>query len=375
MLLFVYTFLSLILILIASKKDIKIPFSIIVIFAFFFRIFITLLFLTSRSDDINTFLRDGQYLLDRSPKYDASYFPFIGYFGMAALYLKNYIPPHIFLKIIFTVFDVAILFPLYYLSKRNLQTVLIYSLNPISIIIINIHGQMESIPLFFFLSGILFFMKNKLLTSILTLSYAIYTKPWPVLFVIPLIKKSKNKFLFILLAFFPIILTVIHSLFFPTSISDIFTRVKDHRGIFGAWGLSKVVLYFTSYHLSPFIELLMRRFFIVSFMVFSLFREDKNILKTILMVMLFLFVFTPTFGIQWFTWLVPFIIIVKPKLWRIFLAVGSIYIGFGFAWDAYQYFRDIMPLWNSVVTRIGFLTWLFLVGMFFKNLHLSSQKH
>ena len=359
MLLFSYTFVSLALIWIVAKKNIRIPFPLIIILAFVLRLFITLAFLTSKSDDLNTFLRDGQYLLDRNPKYDASYFPFIAYLGMTAIYLKNVIHPYIFLKIIFTLFDVAILFPLYYLSKKNLQSVLIYALNPISIIVLNIHGQMESIPLFFFLSAVLFFRKNKLLGSVLTLSYAIYTKPWPVLFVIPLIKKAKKKFLFVLLAFFPIFLTLIHVLFFPTPLAAIIERVKNHRGIFGAWGLSKIALYLTNYNLNPLIEQLMRRIFLLAFIIFSLFREEKNIVKSILMVMLFLFVFTPTFGIQWFAWLVPFIIIVRPKLWRLFLVFASIYLTFGFAWDAYQYFRDISTVWNSVITRVGFLVWIF----------------
>src|SRR3989338_1299724 len=205
MLLFIYTLLSLVLIWLVSKKEIKTPFSAIVIFAFCLRIFVTLVFLTSKSDDINTFLRDGQYLIDRNPKYDASYFPFIAYLGMTAIYLKNVIHPYIFLKIIFTIFDVAILFPLYYLSKKNLQAVLIYALNPISIITLNIHGQMESIPMFFFLTGLYLFLKSKILASILILSFAIYTKPWPLLFVAPLIKKSPKKFIFILLGLFPLV--------------------------------------------------------------------------------------------------------------------------------------------------------------------------
>ena len=374
MLLFGYSLISLILIWIISKRNIKIPFKIIVIFAFILRIFVTLVFLTSKSDDINTFLRDGQYLLDQNPKYEASYFPFIAYLGMAAIYLKNLIHPYIFLKIIFTLFDVAILFPLYYLSKKNLQSVLIYALNPISIIVLNIHGQMESIPLFFFLSGVLFFMKNKLLSSILTLSYAIYTKPWPVLFVIPLIKKTKNKFFFVLLAFFPLLLTLMHVLFFPTPFYAILEKVKNHRGIFGAWGLSKIALYLTNYNLSPFIEQLMQRIFILAFIIFSIFREDKNILKSILMVMLFLFVFTPTFGIQWFIWLVPFIIIVRPRLWRMFLVLASIYLAFGFAWDVYQYFRDISTLWNSVITRVGFFVWIFIIIMFWQNVLFKTSE-
>src|SRR3989344_4058197 len=374
MLLFIYTLISLVLIWLISNIKIKFSFKIIVIFAFILRVSVTLLFLSSKSDDINTFLRDGQYLLDRNPRYDASYFPFIGYLGVAAIYLKNFIHPYVFLKIIFSIFDSAVLFPLYYLAKKNLQSVLIYALNPISIIVINIHGQMESIPLFFFLLSLLLFMKNKVLSSILTLSFAIYTKPWPILFVIPLIKKSKKKLLFVILAFFPLILTLIHSLLFPTPILDILYKVKNHRGIFGVWGLSKIALYLTNYQLSPFVEQLMRRIFLSAFVIFSIFRKDKNLLKNIFMIMLFLFVFTPTFGIQWFTWLVPFIIIIRPKLWRMFLALGSVYMAFGFAWDVYQNFPDIISLRNSVITELGFFVWIFIIILFFQNVFFKTTE-
>src|SRR3990167_4877811 len=375
MLLFSYTFVSLALIWIVAKKNIRIPFPLIIILAFVLRLFITLAFLTSKSDDLNTFLRDGQYLLDRNPKYDASYFPFIAYLGMTAIYLKNVIHPFIFLKIIFSIFDVAILFPLYYLSKRNLQSVLIYALNPISIIVINIHGQMDSIPMFFFLTGLVMYFKNKIFASILTLSWAILTKPWPLLFVIPLIKKSKKKVPFVLLLFFPLLFTFIHSMFFPTPFIKIIEKVENYRGIFGAWGISKIALYLSSYDLNPIVELLMRRIFLVAYVIFSYFYTNKNILKTILMSMFFLFAFSPTFGIQWFVWLVVFVILVKPKFWRIFMTIGSIYLTFGFAWDTYQYLRDIMPLWNSVITRVGFVTWIFIVFMFFSNLKQTSQNH
>ena len=90
--------------------------------------------------------------------------------------------------------------------------------------------------------------------------------------------------------------------------------------------------------------------------------------------MLFFFVFTPTFGIQWLTWLVPFIIIVRPKLWRTFIFLVSIYIAAGFAWDAYQYFRDIITMWNGVVSRIGFIVWLLIISMFIKNVFYKTTE-
>lgn len=374
MLLFVYILLSLALIWFVSEKEVKIPFSAVVILAFCLRIFVTLVFLTSKSNDLYSFYLHGQYLFEKNPEYPVDYFPFISYLGLLAVYIKDYLHPFIFLKIVFTLFDVAILFPIYFLSKKNRQTALIYALNPISIIVINIHGQMESIPLFFFLSGLVFFLKNRILTSIISLSFGIYTKQWPLLFIIPVLKKTKKKFLLVGLALFPILLTVFHTLFFPISLIDIFTRIKNYRGIFGAWGLSKIVDYLAEYNLNPIIKLLMKRVFLLGFLVFSYVWNEKNILKNILQIMLFFFVFTPTFGIQWLTWLVPFIIIVRPKLWRTFIFVTSIYIAAGFAWDAYQYFRDIITMWNGVVNRIGFLLWLLIIIMFIKNVFYQTTE-
>ena len=139
MVLFIYTLLSLALIWFVSKKEIKTPFSAIVIFAFCLRILITLVFLTSKSNDLYSFYLHGQYLFDKNPDYPVDYFPFISYLGLLAVYIKDYLHPFIFLKIIFTLFDVAILYPIYFLSKKNKQTALIYALNPISIIVTNIH--------------------------------------------------------------------------------------------------------------------------------------------------------------------------------------------------------------------------------------------
>lgn len=329
--------------------------------AILIRVIVLLVFLDSRSEDIETFLRDGLYIINNESGYWASYFPFIGYLGAIAIWMKQLINPYLFLKIIFAIFDVALLYPLYFLSKKNSQTILIYALNPITIIVTIIHGQIDSIPLFFLLLGLVFYFKKRLVYSVLNISFAVCVKTWPILFITPLFKKSKSKFLFVLIPLIPLIFTFIHSILFNPSFFEIVSRVKNYRGVFGEWGISKLILFLSGSPLPPAIEQFIRRLFIVSFILFSVLRDDLKTLRSILISMLFFLSFTPTFGIQWIFWLVPFVLIVKPKLWKSFLVVGSVYLTFGFAWDADITFRNFMNFWDSVITGVGLLTWIFIV--------------
>lgn len=368
MLLFAYTAISLLLILFVSRKKINISLLKIILFAIFLRWIVILIFLPSSSEDLHSFLVAGQLLLDDNPKYISLYFPFFPYLGAIALLLKNIVHPYLSLKFIFSIADVMVILPIYYLAKRSSQAALVYALNPISIIAASIHGQFDVIPLLFFMTGIYLFLTNKLVSAVLFFSFGIYTKTWPLLFMIPLIKLAKIKWIFLLMAFFPLLFSLIHSILFQTSVLDIFNPVKNYRGLFGVWGWTKILAYTMHYEKNPLFEQIIRRVFLAAFVIFSFLRKDKNVLRNILTIMLFFFSFTPTFGIQWLTWMVPLLLIVRPKLWRLCLIILSIYLAIGFVWDADSYFRSIMTFWNSVVTRVGIITWLFLVFMFLYNI-------
>ncbi|OGK16924.1 hypothetical protein A2774_00305 [Candidatus Roizmanbacteria bacterium RIFCSPHIGHO2_01_FULL_39_12c] len=374
MFLFFYVCLSLVLILLVTRSKVEFSFAAIFTLALALRTIVLLVFLTSRSEDINSFIQVGQMVLDKEAEYGSFYFPFISYLSALVLKLKNYIHPIFSLKLIFIFFDSLVTYPIYLLSGKNKTSALIYALNPASVIVTVIHGQMDSIPLFFFLLALAFFVKNKLSASILTLSLAIFTKPWPILFILPLFKRAKNKLLFIFLPLFPLAFTVIYSIFYRVEIKEMLNMIKGYRGVFGAWGISKIALYLTDYNLSPAIEQLLRRVFLIGFIVFSYLRSDKKVIVTIVLSMLFLFVFSPTFGMQWFSWIVPLVIIVRPKLWKIFLVMVSVYLASGFAWDAYRYVKEMMTFWNSVINRIGFLFWIFIIIMFYRNVFYQTTQ-
>lgn len=368
MLLFLYSSVSLSLLYLIYKRRFATTAITSFLIAIVIRLIVLVVFIHSMSDDLGTFIRDGRYFLNGKNQYDSSYFPFASYLSVTALFLQEYIQPAVFLKLVFLFFDSLIVFPISILSKRQSNNSLLYAVNPISVIISVVHGQIDALPLFFFLLTIILIKKRKELLGTLIFSLAISIKTWPLLFVIPLIRRSRNVFLYLLLPLFPVVTTLIYTLFSSVSFGEIMYKIISHKGIFGEWGYSKFIVFLLNHRPIPTIETVLSTIFLLIFVLFSVLRKDKDVLKNILIIMLFFFVATPTFGIQWFSWLVPFVLLVRPKLGRLFLLIAGVYLTVGFVWDADPYFRSILPLWNSVVTRVGIITWFFMIVMFFYNL-------
>ena len=368
MLLFLYTSVSLSLVYLIYKRRLTTTAITSFMIAVIIRLIVLVVFVHSMSDDLGTFIRDGHYFLEGKNQYESSYFPFASYLSATVLFLQEYIQPAVFLKLVFLFFDSLIVFPISILSKRQSNNSLLYAVNPITVIISVVHGQIDALPLFFFLLTIALIKDRKELLGVLIFSMAISIKTWPLLFVIPLIRRSRNLFLYLLLPLFPAVMLLIYSLFSPVLSGQIMYKIISHKGIFGEWGYSKFIVFLLNHRPIPTIETVLSFLFLLFFVVFSLLRKDKDLLKNILIIMLFFFVATPTFGIQWFSWLVPFVLLVRPKQGRLFFLIAAVYLTVGFVWDADPYFRSIMPVWNSVITRVGIITWFFMAIMFFYNL-------
>jgi Gpi18-like mannosyltransferase len=147
------------------------------------------------------------------------------------------------------------------LSKKNLNTTFLYALNPITIICTNIHGQFDVIPIFFLLLGIYLFNKHKEALSMSVLSFAIFTKTWPALFIIPLFKKLKNKLLFSLIVIVSLLSLLFHCWFFKTPIMNIIMPIKNYRGVYGYWGIGNILLILWPKIDGSILQLLRRVFF------------------------------------------------------------------------------------------------------------------
>ena len=349
-----------------DKKKISLPFKYSLIIGLLIRLSITLIFYKSSSEDLTSFLDAGKVILEKQSAYPTLYFPFFSYLGALAVFLKSFFPPLIFLKLIFTFFDLGNLILVYFLSKKNLNLVLLYALNPITIISSNIHGQFDVIPLFFLLLAIYLFSKHKEISSMTAISFAIFTKTWPALFIIPILKKLKNKFLVAFIIVIPLISVLFHSLFFETPILEIISPIKNYRGVYGYWGIGNILILLWPKIDGSILQILRRIFFIALF-IFSFYPNNKNIVKNILIIILFFFIFTLTFGSQWLTWLVPFVILVRPKNWIFFFVTATIYLISAFTKNVYLLPANIIAIFNVSETVFGFSAWLFIISIFYEQ--------
>ena len=351
-----------------NKTTFPIGYSIIV--GLFIRLGITFVFCKSSSNDLTSFLDAGKIILEKKSIYPSLYFPFFSYLGALAVFLKDFFPPLLFLKLIFTFFDLGNVYLIYLLSKKNLNLALLYAVNPITIICSNIHGQFDVIPLFFILLAIYFFNKHKKIPSMISISFAIFTKTWPALFITPMFKKLKNKFWFILIVTIPIASVIFHWWYFKIPLFDILTPIKNYRGVYGYWGIGNILILLWPKIDASIAQLLRRTFFII-FFIYSFFPNNKNVVKNILLIMLFFFIFNLTFGSQWLAWLVPFIILIRPKNWMLFFITATLYLISAFTKNVYLLPLNITSIFNVFETVLGFAAWGSIISIFYEQTNIT----
>lgn len=254
------------------------------------------------------------------------------------------------IKFIISLFDIGNIYLVYLLSNKNLKKAFLYAINPVSILIFAFHGQFDSIPIFFLLLAIYF---SSLPLGYLFLSLAIMIKTWPVLFIFTLFKRLKNKKLILLLPIFPIISILFYIFFFNSKIIEILKTLISYQGVWGIWGLS-VFFNQIRFRWQKLITLL----FLSSFFIYSLKIKRKNIIDEILTLLFFFFTFTTNFSIQYLSWLMPFLTIIKPRnYWLITISI-SIFIILTFL---ARIFLEISALPMKI---IGLIFWIFLASIY-----------
>ncbi len=370
--LFTLIFFTLLLIFLSlNKLKIKLSIGWVILFSVYIRLLILLIFPGSRSEDLQSFITAGRIVLEKKPIYSSLYFPFFPYVGALVILLKNFINPLILLKILFSLFDVGIVYLVYLLTENSLLA-LMYALNPPTIINTTIHGQFDTVPLFFLLLGIYLFKKNASLSSMLSLSFAVFTKTWPLLFIMPLFRKTKTKFIFIYIILFPTISVILHSLIFKISPLDILLPIKNYRGLPAVWGTTLLISFLLP-NLPHIFNQIIRRFLLVVFLIFSLVFPFSNLAYAYEMLLLFFFVITPTFGAQWLTWTIPFLIMTRPKGYKYFFMVSTFYLGLTFYPNVYSISNNLVSLWENSVKIIGVITWLIICYMLYSNYRKGAK--
>jgi len=262
--------------------------------------------------DLQSYLQVGELTLNRIniyPDVASFHHPYLPFFLYFAFYLKKFsINPIIILKFINIIFDLGNLYLVYLLSKKNLKTAFFYAVNPVTILITTLHGQFDVIPLFFLLLSFYLIKIKKETFSILLFSFAAMTKTWPILFIISFYKKLKNKKIILLVLVFPVISIILYTVLFKSSVINITKTIIGYQGLWGIWGAWTLL---GEWRLRW--QKLSTLIFLVCFFHFSYLNKNRSIVKEILNFLFFFFIFTTNFSIQYFVWIIPFLIIVKPK--------------------------------------------------------------
>ena len=327
--------------------------------------------------DLQSYLQVGELTLKGVNIYPAvanlhyPYFPFFLYVEALAVWLGHEkIIIIIIIKFITVIFDLGILYLIFLLSKKNLKTAFSYAINPVTILITTLHGQFDVIPVFFILLAIYLIKIKKELLSVLSFSFAILTKTWPILFVIPIIRKLKGIFsldsrlrgndtikfilLLTLILILPVLFTIIYCLFFKTNPIDIGKTLISYQGLWGIWGiwdlLGKTRILW---------QKLSTLVFLTCFFGYSWFKTEKNLIKNILKLLFFFFIFTTNFSIQYFVWIIPFLILIKPKNYLYLIILIGIYLlSFYYIW-LFCLNCKATPYWLVISQNIiGFVLWL-----------------
>ena len=283
------------------------------------------------------------------------YLPLFLYFEAvtqaASSFLK--IPQIVLIKIILTLFHLVSIYALYLLSKKSLRTTILYALNPLSLLIIAFHGQFDIIPLTCLLLSLLTLQKKQYTKTILLLSLAITIKTWPILFIIPFLKRIPKKY-YVYLFPLPIITLLSYSLMFHTSLFSLLRVLIVYQGVGGIWGLGKLLSLISA---SKTFLIVYKMIFVLGILLFSLRQKKQEIISELFQLFLFFFIFTPGFGLQWFLWLIPCLILSKNQfstlMWiPLVTCVGISYL----SWFPF------FPITSDTIGIIFFLTWMLFIG-------------
>ncbi len=313
-----------------------------------------ILFPNSFSTDLEWSQWVGDLIVDKAPHYTSSAFPFFPYLGALSIVSAQWMDQFLFMKIMVSLADIAVT---YVVARIGGTTAgFMYAVNPITVITLTIHGQFDSFPALFLLLAVAALGKRAEAISMLLFSTAIFTKNWVIFATLSLWRRLKNKWLIFLIPLVPVVTTLFHLWYFHVPFSEMLSAIKDYRGVYGVWGLGAVVdLVWPG--LDPSIIAIVRKITLGTFLFLMFFIRRKNIFEEILFTILALYLLTPTFGSQWLAWSIPFLCLVRPKGWRVYITASLVFVLISFWGDVYPYPQGMYPQVLRYVQYASFFAW------------------
>lgn len=295
------------------------------------------------------------------------FFPLFLYLEAFALIISSKIFTQIIiLKIVFSFFNLCVIYLIYLLSKKNTFMTALYAFNPVSLLVTCFHGQFDSLLVFLMLLCIYFIQKRKNSVALIILSFAIALKIWPILFCIPLFRQMRQKISakriavsLLLLSIFPILCTVLYTILFHANPLLIAKVVISYGGVVTIWGLSKGI--FLLIGKNKIVFFVLKLLFVAVLFVFQIRNKEKTVFSQIYFAMVLFFVITTGFGIQYFYWIIPFAFLSEKSNGKVYMALLSTIV------MTYLSFMNV-PIHPLLVEYIPVATWLVLTMHLFANL-------
>lgn len=209
-----------------------------------------------------------------------------------------------------------------------------YVLNPVSIYTTSILGQFDAIAVMFSLVFLVaaerFRQANgPSIRSAISLGLGILTKTWPVFFVPLVLGKahvSKRWIVVLSIIIGPTLVSL--AILYYLAPHETKEYVLLYRSSPGWWGLSPPTGYL-NYFMSPkgvrfFRKGALYLFYLAMFSAWSLTWRSDCLARSMCLVLLTFYVFTPGFGAQYLIWILPFALISNEIYFRIYTTLASI---------------------------------------------------
>jgi len=242
-------------------------------------------------------------------------------------------PTHWFFKSILVIFDMGTIFLLLLMIRKvspDFREIVLYALNPLTIISVAGEGHLESVLVFWIMLSLYGSRQKKPWLMYLALGLAVMTKPTPVIFLPLLVERGNLKYFPFFLLPFALMLPYYDSGINFLSTLNIFLSIYGYNGL-----LNYVCLSLTGVLPSAWIAM----FGAAGLCGFVFFLTPDRIRSVFLVSAIFL-IFAPTFHTWYLLLLTPFLVLYRPTPWIILHATMLPLVFFFHPWAT-------QPLWHN----------------------------
>ncbi len=242
-------------------------------------------------------------------------------------------PSHNFFKAILLTFDIGTLVVLLLILRpvtRDFREIVLYALNPITIISVAGEGHLESILVFWIMLSLYGFRQKKPWLMYLSLGLAAMTKLTPVIFLPLLVERGNLKYFPFFLLPFGLMLHYYDPGMDFLSTLDIFLSSFNHNGLFYYVSLSTIGVLPTAW---------VSMLFAASICGFIFFLTPDRP-RSVFLVSAILLVFAPTFHTWYLLLVTPFLVLYRSPPWIILHLTMLPLVFFFHPWATH-------PLWHN----------------------------